>query len=392
MNYLVQIILQIVFWFCLVATAYTYFLYPVVLVILRRWVRMDSSDEGVMCMPKGQLPTVTMVVSAYNEEDVIADKIANCRTLDYPTDKLRFVFGSDGSTDDTNKFLRAAADEQIKVVINEKRGGKVGMLNSLLPMIDSEIVVFSDANTMYEPDAIRELVRGLSRDQVGCVIGKLELHATNDQKSCHTEGLYWRYENKVKQLESSLGAVPTINGGMFAIWRNLFVPLPEHTLTEDQVLGMKIMTTGYRCLFMDKARAQETVSTWSGELCRRIRISAGNFQSLFLVPKILDPRSGWVSFAFISHKLLRWLVPFFLVCLLATNIFLVHRWIYAEVLLAQGLFYLSGFVGALVPNLTGVGKILMIPRYFLAMNLAIMMGLNRFLRGRQKVVWAKAPR
>ena len=217
-------------------------------------------------------------------------------------------------------------------------------------------------------------------------------HRHIDAAACDTEGLYWKYENRLKQLESTLGMLPTINGGIFAIRRKLYEKLPEQAITEDQLLGMKIMARGYRCVFAENAIAREKVSNLTGELRRRIRISAGNFQSLFLVPEILYPQSGRIAFAFISHKILRWLVPFFLVGMLGANIFLVGKSFYGSVLVIQGLFYASGLLGVLIPKPKGVLKLLSIPKYFISMNLAILLGLTRFLTGRQAVTWAKVIR
>lgn len=393
MSPIIYIVFKTLFWGSFLATFYTYFLYPLLLAGASRLTRRRRRrEEAAYANKKYQLPTVTMIVSAYNEEDAIGDKIANCRSLDYPADKLTFLFGSDGSTDGTNALLRAAADERIRVLIAQTRQGKVGMLNRLMQEATSELVVFSDANTMYEPQALRELVRPFMDARVGCTIGKLELTVGTDKQACTTEGLYWRYENHLKKLENELGSVPSINGGIFAIRRELFEELPSQTVTEDQVLGMKIMTKGYRCHFCEKAQARENVSTWSGELRRRMRISAGNFQSLFLAPRILYPGAGRVWFAFVSHKLLRWLAPFFLALMLTSNIVLAGQAFYGSTLLAQGLFYVGGILGTLVPKMTGMLKLLAVPRYFLAMNVAILIGLSRFLRGKQRVTWAKTQR
>ena len=388
-------ILTAIFWLSLAAVLYAYFLYPLLLLGLGRLRRHrdKQSDKMELLYNDSNLPAVTMVVSAYNEAAILQSKIANCQALDYPADKLSFLFGSDGSDDGTWRILRDIEDECFKAVHSRIRQGKVAMLNRLMKMVSSEIVVFSDANTMYEPEALRHLVEKFADPKVGCVIGKLELSApANNPEACQTEGLYWRYENWIKERESTLGAVPTINGGIFAIRRELYEELPVHTVTEDQVLGMKIMVSGYRCLFSARARARETVSTLSGELRRRIRISAGNFQSLFLVPGILHPRCGWVSFAFFSHKLLRWLVPFFLFGMLSANILLAGEPFYGSTLVLQGLFYGSGLVGAALGKFSGVLKVLAVPKYFLAMNLAIVIGLARFLTKRQRVTWAKAQR
>ncbi len=386
-----EIVVRILFWGSLAAVVYTYFLYPLLLNGLSRIQKNRHRAAAPLC--GSELPKVTMVISAYNEEQVLPEKIRNCKKIDYPEDRISFLFGSDGSEDGTREILEAIRDRRFEVLIRPERRGKVQMLNTLVPRTQSDLVVFSDANTMYEPDAIREMVRLFADPRVGCVIGKQILYAPeNDPESCRTESTYWRYENFIKTMESAFGAVPSVNGSIFAIRRELYRELPGQAITEDQVLGLRIMTEGHRGLFAEKAIAWEPVSTLTDELRRRIRISAGNFQSLFLVPRILDPRCGWVFFAFFSHKLLRWLVPFFLAVMLGSNLLLAGQPFYGSTMAAQGLFYLSGILGAAIPKLTGVFKILAIPKYFLAMNLAIVLGLARFLSGKQKVTWFKAAR
>lgn len=394
MNDLTQNILKLIFWLSLTATLYTYFLYPLLLMTLTRILRPRRRDQATQSTGNDiLLPYVTMIISAYNEEATLPEKIANCIAIDYPPDKISFLIGSDGSDDSTRQILRNISDPRFLTLHNPIRAGKVQMLNQLTKLATGDIIVFSDANTMYQPDAVRQLIKPFERKNVGCVIGKLELTpAAADPDACRPEGLYWRYENRIKQMESILGAVPTINGGIFAIRRHLYQIMPAHTITEDQVLGMKIMTRGYRCLFADSAIARESVSNFKGELRRRIRISAGNFQSLFLVPAIMNPRCGRISFAFISHKLLRWLVPFFLAAMLLANILLVGELFYGSTLLLQTLFYISGIISMALPKLGYIPKVLAVPKYFIAMNFAIIIGLTRFLTHRQQVTWKKAPR
>lgn len=388
---------QFIFWFSLTAIIYTYFLYPLLISLLvpvvRRFHTHCRSLVTAAEVSESYLPHVTMVISAYNEQEVLPAKIRNCLALDYPPERLSFLIGSDGSEDRTASILGAITDPRFHVEICPVRRGKVQMLNHLMTRATGDLVVFSDANTMYESDAIGPLVQPFREERVGVVIGKLDLVAAADHPdACRTEGTYWRYENFLKEKESLLGAVPTINGGIFAIRRELYQTLPPQAVTEDQVLGMKIMTRGYRCRFAPSARACESVSNWAGELRRRIRISAGNFQSLFLVPGILNPRHGWVSFAFVSHKLIRWLVPFFLAGVLLSNTLLVGEPFYGSTLLLQGLFYACGLLGAILGPIGSGIKLLAIPKYFIAMNLAILLGLFRFLSGRQRVTWVRTDR
>ncbi len=399
MNEQIRLILQLVFWIGLSATVYTYFLYPLTLMVLGRFFGHElpggsgSDDEALLEGSDHLLPKVSMVISAYNEQKVIQDKIDNCKEIDYPSDKISFMIGSDGSDDGTAEILKEITDPRFQTFHNPARSGKVQMLNVMVEMVGGSIVIFSDANTMFQPDAVRELVKPFLDGRVGCVIGQLELAAAKgDAEACRPEGLYWRYENRIKLMESNLGAVSSINGGIFAIRRALFEKLPGHTVTEDQVLGMKIMVQGYRCYFASNARAHEEVSNWAGELRRRIRISAGNFQSLIQVPQILNPFNGRVCLSFFSHKFLRWLVPFFLLAMLTSNVLLAGEMFYGSTLLLQGLFYTLGLLGTVLPNLTGIAKVLTIPKYFITMNVAILMGFGRFMTGRQKVTWAQTQR
>jgi len=334
-----------------------------------------------------------MIVCAYNEEKNLPAKIQNCRNLDYPAEKLSFLFGSDGSDDGSWTILQSIQDPRFRMILGRRRRGKVRMLNALTRLVHSDLIVFSDANTMYDSAAIRRLVEPFDDPRVGCVIGKQILFAPDhDPLACKTEGLYWRYENWIKEKESRLGAVAGVNGSIFAIRRRLYETMPRHTITEDQVLGLKIMAKGYKAIFEHRAIGWEPLSTLSDELRRRIRISAGNFQSLFLVPRVLNPFTGWISFAFVSHKLLRWLVPFFLLAMLTANLVLVGQPFYGSALLLQTVFYTLALLGIMLPKLTGILKILAIPKYFLAMNVAILLGFARFLTRRQRVTWFKASR
>ena len=388
MNSLGHQMLESVFWVSLGMIVYTYFLYPLalqVIVSLRGWcqdVALDFSPGD-----DDSLSQVTMVISAYNEEVMLPDKIKNCQEIDYPADKISFVIGSDGLNDASWKILAGVTDNRFRMFHSRIRRSKVQMVNYLMKQVSGDISVFSDANTMYRPDAVRQLVQRFDREEVGAVIGKLDQMALADDASvCRTESLYWRYGNWLKEMESRLGAVSSINGGIFAIRRDLYEEIPSQAITKDQVLGMNIMVRGYRCLVADQARATESVSSFGGELRRQIRISAGNFQSVFLVPGILNPLRGWVNFAFVSHKLIRGLVPFYLLAVLLSNIFLAGSWPYGSALMLQTMFYASGLLGALFP----VGwKILAIPKYFLARNVAILIGFGRFL-GRRHVTWTKA--
>jgi len=384
-------IITTIFWISLTLTIYTYFLYPIILKVSSWCLNIKEKHRRVKYM---NLPTVTMIISAYNEISCIEEKILNCKALDYPTDKITFLIGSDGSNDGTNEILTELQNNAFGVTIKTERQGKVAMLNDLAQKATSEIIVFSDANTIYDHDAIIQLVQHFETKSVGCAIGKLSLRDEQTTTSnCSTEGLYWRYENVIKKLESKLGIVPTINGGIFAIRTHLYQQLPCNAITEDQVLGMKIMTQGYQCRFAETARAVEAVSTISGELKRRIRISAGNFQSLLFVPRILNPFTGPVSFAFISHKFIRWMVPFLMITMMLCNIYLAtYSPLFHFLLKSQIGFYLLAVVGAVMPNMAKIVKPMAICHYFVFMNFAILIGFYKFATNTQKTTWSVAKR
>ncbi|MBN2211776.1 MAG: glycosyltransferase family 2 protein [Sedimentisphaerales bacterium] len=384
---------RLIFWASLAVVIYTYLAYPALIMALARLMRRRSKTAiEASCMADDSLPTVTMIISAYNEQAVMEQKIANCLALDYPADKLLFAIGSDGSDDGTADILQRVHDTRFRILLHPRRRGKVRMLNDLVEDVHSDIIVFSDANTMYDPQAIRQLTAPFADKRIGVVIGNLELRDPQSAQACHAEGAYWRYENAVKAAESAFAAVPAVNGGIFAVRRGLFTSLPCQAITEDQVLGMKIMAQGYLCCQAIGARAWEYVSDWRGEMRRRIRISAGNFQSLWLVREILNPFLGRLWFTFVSHKLLRWLVPFCLVLILVANTLLAGEPFYGGTLLVQGLFYAGGLAGTLVGVSSGVLKLLAAPKYFLTMNLAVILGLCRILSGRQRVTWARSVR
>lgn len=368
---------------------YTYIFYPFLLWIMAsvrgKKPRIQQQERDIF------FPTVSMVIPAYNEEDVIEEKLENCLGLDYPHGSIEFVVGSDNSTDRTNEIVErySRSDPRIKLSKFNRREGKAAVLNKVMPGLESDIVVFSDSDTFYEEIAVKYLVRNFSDPKVGGVCGKLVL-MKGDDGSCNEEGLYWNYENRIKELEASLRTIIGINGQAFAIRKNLFEELPADSITEDQVLGMGIISKGYDILFEPEAICREKAHSLREEFKRRIRISAGNFQSIPLSAKVLDPRMGFASFALWSHKILRWLAPFFLIAIFVSNIFLSDIIFFRLTLLAQVLFYLLSFLHYGLNVMGYDSKILRMIFYFNLMNLAVLIGFFRYLTGTQKVTWEKA--
>lgn len=390
--------LALLFWASALALLHTYILYPLILVAwgalrgakadLRFLV--DGKDRRLPAEPPS-LPRVSLACAAWNEEEVIQQKIDNSLALDYPPDRLEIVIGSDGSDDGTDAIVSACTDPRVRLSSDTIRVGKIGVLNRVVPTLRGEILVLTDANTIFEPSALRKLVRHFDDPRVGLVCGKLRLY--NPKKKGFEESGYWTYESFLKLHEGKYGAVMGANGGIYAIRRELFQPLPPDTVVEDFVVAARVLLAGKRVVYDPEAVAwEETTEDYARERVRRVRIAAGNFQALGLVGGLLDPRRGFPAFAFFSHKLLRWLAPWFLLTALLTSLALASRGIYAAAFLGQ-----LGFYGLAALGWTGWGKgrlgsAASIARYFVEMNVAMGQGLLRHLRGTQKVTWQRTAR
>src|SRR5579862_1231441 len=370
-------LLHLVFWTAWGLVAYTYVGFPLLLALLAWIASWRGARASAAPLADAALPKFALVIAAYNEESVIADKLANTWQLDYPTHKLDVLIGSDGSDDGTAEILAGCEDPRLRSFLFTERRGKISVLNDLMAHTDADIVVMSDANTLYSPDAIRKLVAHFQDPYVGCVSGELSLE--NDG-GASGEGLYWRYEGWIKRNESRLGFLIGCNGGIFALRRALYDPLPSSTIVEDFVLTLRVLQKGYRVHFAPEARAIEPAcATSRAEMIRKIRIGAGGWQALGRTRALLHPRYGARAFAFWGHKVLRWLVPLFLLTALVANVALLKQPLY-------GVLFGIQFLGALIAIWAyGAGPGSQLPKwtrpisYFFLMNYALGCGFVRFL-------------
>lgn len=339
--------------------------------------------------PPGDLPTVTLVVAAHDEEACIGAKVTQSLSLDYPVERFELIVGDDGSADRTAELARTAGGHRVQVM-SAPRSGKAGVLNRVLPSATGEIVVLTDANTRLEPGALRALVRRFEDPRVGAVCGHLRLEPSGT--GGEQEGLYWRLESLLKLYEGRRGMVVGANGGIYAVRKALFQPLPEGTVVDDFVIPMRILAHGYRVEFEPDAVAfEETAGSAAREFKRRVRIAAGNFRSLPVLRLALAPSSGRCAFAFWSHKILRWVTPALLVLTgLSSAVLVSTHPLYAAAFLAQGVFYGLALLGGSAPGpLRRAGPAV---RYFVEMNAALAVGFWRFVRGTQAVAWERAAR
>ena len=382
-----MIIIQILFCLFVFLILYSYLFYPVLLMILSKfWKKTKPNFTDV-------LPAVSMIISAYNEEKVIQAKIDNCLALDYPSDRLEIIFASDGSDDRTNGIVRKFCGRGIVLYDYKQRRGKVNVLNETIGRAQNDIIIFSDANTMFEPAAIKNLVRHFQNPNVGCVCGALEFKSADKSKTGELEGVYWRYETLLKNLEGSRGCLLGANGGIYALRKELFFRCPADTIVEDFIIPMKILQQGYKVIFETQARAvEEAAQHIVQEKKRRIRIGAGDFQALFMLLPMLSPLKGFSALAFWSHKVLRWFAPFFLIGAFIANLALLAYPLFQFTFSVQTLFYVSAMIGQIL-SWSGVhNKFFNLCYYFVSMNLALLLGFFRFLAGTQRVTWERTGR
>ncbi|MFY8109991.1 MAG: glycosyltransferase family 2 protein [Bacteroidia bacterium] len=341
-------------------------------------------------------PTVSLVVPCFNEADYIEEKIKNSLQLEYPKEKLQLIFISDGSNDDT--ALRVSKYPQVLALHEDARNGKAAAMNRAMQFVTGEIVVFCDANTDINPEAIREMVKHYADSEVGAVTGEKRI-ITKDKENASGagEGIYWKYESFLKQLDSDFYTIVGAAGELMSYRKSLYKELPKDSLLDDLMQSMQIALEGYRVIYEKNAYAAETASANVGEeLKRKIRIAAGAWQSMSRLPKAFNIFSNFkVSFLFISHRVLRWtLAPLSLLVLLIVNFLLMINigGIYTPIMVAQILFYSMALLGWYLANKQIKVKILFVPYYFFIMNLCMYLGLARFLKGKQSANWERAKR
>ncbi|MGH7193915.1 MAG: glycosyltransferase family 2 protein, partial [Candidatus Saccharimonadales bacterium] len=333
--------LQAAFWLSAALVVYAYAGYPLLIFCLgrrRRQPRVVPSSDA-------ELPTVSLVIAAHNEAEVIEDRLRNALALDYPVDKLEIVIASDGSTDGTNKIVRRFADPRVRLLDLSPRHGKAAALNAAVPQVRGELVMFSDANTFWEASAARAIARWFQDPSVGVVCGKLQL--VDSRTGNNVDSLYWRYETFLKQCEARLGVLLGANGAIYALRRSLYQPIPEDTIIDDFVIPLSAyLRTGCAMVYDASATAvEETPVQMRSEFGRRARIGAGGFQSIARLRGLLRVRHGWLAVAFVSHKLFRWFAPFALIALVASNLALVGRPEYRILLAGQLLYAALAAVG-----------------------------------------------
>jgi cellulose synthase/poly-beta-1,6-N-acetylglucosamine synthase-like glycosyltransferase len=376
--------MTILFWVSVVVIAYAYFIYPAIIVT---WAGLFPRRIEKRYR---QVP-VSVVIAARDEEDNITARIENLLSQEYPPELLEIIVVSDGSTDRTAERARLFANQGVKVIESSAPVGKAAAINIGVASATSDIIVFGDARQRFSPNAVAELVIAFHDDHVGAVSGELILLAGEEAGEVHEGvGLYWRYEKLIRRSESAVASVVGATGSIYAVRRNLFVPLAPHTLLDDFLVPMRIVLAGYRVIFVRAARAFDLTSATSAkEFSRKVRTLAGNYQAMSMEPRLLSARQNPVLFQFMSHKVMRLLVPYFCVTAWVTSALLPGP-VYAAAFAAQTLFYTLGLLN-LTPmaNARGAG-LFRVPWTFIVLNAAAVMGLWVFLTRQERMAWKKS--
>jgi len=391
-----MIALKIAFWICLILVFYTYIGYGMLLWVLVSIKRLIYGRQKKRELPPdNELPEVTLMICAYNEQDIVDSKMENTRQIKYP--KLKVVWVTDGSNDHTNDYLAKYHD--VEVIYSPERRGKTAALNHGLSLVKSELVVMTDANTMLNPESIQEIVRCFMDPKVACVAGEKRVAARHEgQAAAEGEGLYWKYESTLKRWDGELYSAMGAAGELCAIRRSLYEPMPENALLDDFVMSLRMVDKGYKIAYTADAYAMEYGSAdLTEESKRKRRIAAGGLQSIWWLRNMMNPlRQPVVAFQFVSHRVLRWsITPIALLLLIPLNVLLVFLKagnIYTWIWVLQLVFYLAAYLGYMLEQYGRRNKLLYVPYYFLFMNLNVFRGITYLRTHKSSGAWEKAKR
>lgn len=394
-----MIALKIIFWIFLFIIVYTYVGYGILLFVIIK-IRRILKIGGKTKIDYTYEPEVTLFIAAYNEKDYVEAKMKNSLELDYPKDKLKIIWVTDGSDDGTPDLLQNYPNTTVHHL--QERNGKIGAMNRGMEFVKTPIVIFSDANTNLGKESIRRIVNLFSSPKVGCVSGEKRIvDRESDVASGAGEGIYWKYESTLKKWDAELYSVVGAAGELFAIRTALYRHVEKDTLLDDFIISLRVAQEGYTIQYDPEAYAIETASAnVKEELKRKIRISAGGIQSIVRLRSLLNIfKYGTLSFQYISHRVLRWsltplclllLIPVLTVIALSEGI--ISLGLYSTLFWLQLLFYAAALLGWFLENRKTRVKILFVPYYFFIMNLSVVLGFFRYMKNSQSVNWERSKR
>jgi len=378
-------IAEVIFWLSFFAILYPYLGYPILLLVFSI-IRNKAVKKGNI------MPVVSLAISAYNEEKVIAEKIRNSLQLDYPEDYLEIAVISDGSTDMTNDIIAeyAKKNHRIRPYVSPKNKGKTSCLNDFVPFLKGEIILFTDANSFLDKDVVHNIVRPFADPKVGFVTGITKYITLSQDKTVEVADLYSRMEAYIKCLESKIGSCAGADGAIFAIRKKLFSPMKSNDIN-DFVLPIQVVKQGFRGIVEEKAFCrEEVVNDVKGEFNRQIRITARTLRAILSYKTLLNPfRYPLFSFEIFSHKLIKFTTPFWMILIFIANIYLATKGflMYQISGVIQIFFYLFAAIGFLKKKDRGKWKLFDLSHSFLMVNLAYALGWFRYLKGDTYTSW-----
>jgi len=392
-----MMLVAVLFWFSVLFVFYTYIGYPLLAAFFAKF-------KATPRVPFVEDPSVTLLITAYNEETVITKKIENSLKLDYASGKLQILIAADGSSDRTPELVKQFGD-RVELNYLPARQGKMAAINRAIPLVRGDVIVFSDANNMYEPDALKKLIAPFADPTVGATTGaKLIIQDGGDLSSA--EGMYWKYESWIKKNQTQLGTCTSSVGEMLAVRRSAYMEPPNNIINDDYYIVLDLIKRGFRVCYVPEARSLEYISAnEQDEITRRSRISTGHYQAIFLSPALLPFNRPGVIWHIISHKFCRALSPFgFIAAFIANALLVVFPTTssnlvillpppYAVYMFALQLgFYVLAVLGNFV-KLPGLpGKVLYICTYLVNSNYALLRGFIGYATKRQTSVWQRVRR
>jgi cellulose synthase/poly-beta-1,6-N-acetylglucosamine synthase-like glycosyltransferase len=388
----------ILFWLCVLIIIYVYAGYPLLVTVLARLRPAQTKRSG-------HTPSVTLLIAAYNEESVIAGKLENSLALDYPREQLQILVAADGSDDQTAEIVRSFADRGIELSYDPARRGKLAAINRAMQQVRNEIVVFSDANNIYDAQTLSILVQPFADPTVGATTGSKNIIKAGSQLA-QADGLYWRYESFIKEQETRLGCCVGVAGEIFAIRQALYTRPPDKIINDDFFIALNIIKQGFRIAYVPEARSSEAASlNEDDELVRRTRIVAGRYQAMSYSLSHLPFHQPLVVWQILSHKFLRPLIPFAMIGALVANLAALvfsssqtPGWLFlsppigAILFVLQLGFYLLAWFGMKIKPGGLIGKVIYLPTFLVNSNYAALLGLIRYMTGKQTVLWKKVSR
>lgn len=383
--------MEIFYWICVFIIFYVFIGYGIAISLLAKFKVKKPIED----LADEDLPEVTFLVAAYNEEEIIEEKILNTLNLNYPKNKLKLKVVTDGSNDNTNKIVSQFSE--VELCYEPKRAGKIAAVNRVMPSVESSITIFSDANVMINKDGLKNMIQHFQNNLVAAVSGeKTVMSKEEDGASSSGEGFYWKYESYLKKKDAEWNTLVGSAGELFGIRTHLYEPIDTNTLIEDFVLTMKLSAKGYKVAYEPAALAMESGSAnIEEETKRKVRISAGGIQAvIMLLPLLNFFKYGKLSFQYISHRALRWtLMPIALIGAFVSVFFLAAKgWPYDVLMRIELIFALLALAGYAMRNGETKIKALFIPYYFLYMHYCVVLGWIKYFRGKQQVTWEKSKR